>query len=175
MISPDHPDPEDLSLTPDLRPMTAIYLTRGDKVLLLYRIGSRVVGNSYTGSAGGHMEPDEISSARACVLRELQEETGLTSAALDHLQMRYATMRLKNGEIRQNYYFFAELRDEFDLGSSNEGRLQWFDLTEVDDLPMPFTAKYVIQHYVKTGRHTQLLYGGLTTENGVCFIPLEEF
>ena len=64
--------------------MTAIYLTRGDRILLLYRIGSRVVGNSYTGAAGGHMEPDEITSPEACVLRELQEETGLT-ARLDSI------------------------------------------------------------------------------------------
>lgn len=175
MVSPYHPDPEDDDLPPDLRPMTAIYLTRGDRLLLLYRIGSRVVGNSYTGSAGGHMEPDEYNCARACVLRELREETSLTPDALDGLAMRYVTMRLKGGEIRQNYYFFAELREGFEPTESSEGRLKWFSLDELDELPMPVTAKQVISHYIAEGRHTQLLYGGISTADGAVFTPLEEF
>lgn len=158
-----------------LRPMTAIYLTRGDKILLLYRMGSRVVGNSYTGTAGGHMEPDEITSPRACVLRELYEETGLTEAALEGLTMRYVTMRLKNGEIRQNYYYFAELREGCEPKESNEGRLEWFALDALGGLPMPFTARQMIDHYLQEGRHTQLLYGAISTENGAVFTPLEEF
>ena len=60
----------------NLRNMTSIYLRRVDKFLLLYRMGSRVIGDSYTGTAGGHMEESEINNPRACVLRELQEETG---------------------------------------------------------------------------------------------------
>ena len=39
-----------------LRNMTVIYLFRGEKVLLLYRQGGRVVNNVWTGSAGGHFE-----------------------------------------------------------------------------------------------------------------------
>lgn len=61
-----------------LRNMTAIYLFRGDKVLLLYRQGGRVVNDVWTGSAGGHFEKEELNDARACVLRELQEEGGYT-------------------------------------------------------------------------------------------------
>lgn len=175
MVSPYHPDAEEADVPSDLRLMTAIYLTRGDKILLLYRVGSRVVGNSYTGAAGGHMEPDEYNCARACVLRELREETGLTPDALDGLAMRYVTMRLKGGEIRQNYYFFAELRDGFDPVESNEGHLQWFTLDELAALPMPVTARQVLEHYVAEGRRTQLLYGGVSTADGAVFTPLEEF
>lgn len=175
MVSPYHPDAEDEDISPDLRPMTAIYLTRGDKLLLLYRMGSRVVGNSYTGSAGGHIEPEEYNCARACVLRELREETGLTPDALDGLAMRYVTMRLKGGEIRQNYYFFAELREGFDPPESSEGRLQWFSIDRLAALPMPVTAKQVIQHYIAEGRYTQLLYGGISTADGAIFTPMEEF
>lgn len=175
MVSPYHADPEDEDIPNDLRPMTAIYLTRGDKILLLYRIGSRVVGNCYTGAAGGHMEMEEYTCAGACVLRELREETGLTAEALDGLAMRYVTMRLKGGEIRQNYYFFAELREGFDPAESNEGRLQWFTLDELAALPMPVTAKQVLEHYVAEGRHTQLLYGGVSTAAGAVFTPMEEF
>lgn len=175
MTSPYHPEPEDEAVSPDLRPMTAIYLTRGDQILLLYRIGSRVVGNSYTGTAGGHMEADEFNSPCACVLRELNEETGLTSADLDGLSMRYITMRLKGGEVRQNYYFFAGLREDAVIRASNEGRLEWHDLDAIGQLPMPHTAKQVLQHYISQGCHNDLLYGAISQADEAAFIPLTEF
>lgn len=59
------------------RNMTSIYLVKDKKMLLLYRIGSRVIKNSYTGTAGGHFEKEELNDPKACVLRELLEETGL--------------------------------------------------------------------------------------------------
>lgn len=158
-----------------LRPMTAIYLTRGEKILLLYRIGSRVVGNSYTGSAGGHMEAEEFRSPEACVLRELQEETGLTADSLDHFRLRYITMRRKDGEVRQNYYYFAELKDGASVNDSNEGRLEWHDMNALDGLPMPVTARHVVDHYLQIGRYTDALYGGLTTAEGPVFAELNDF
>ena len=175
MRSPYHPESDDDTASPDLRPMTAIYLTRGEQILLLYRIGSRVVGNSYTGTAGGHMEADEYNSARTCVLRELREETGLSMSDIEGLAMRYVTMRLKGGEIRQNYYFFATLREGAEPHDSNEGRLEWFKLNALPDLPMPHTAKQVLLHYVREGRHSDLLYGVVSRQDDAVFTPLTEF
>ncbi len=57
-----------------LRNMTAIYLFKGENVLLLYRQGGKVVNNVWTGSAGGHFENDELNDAKSCVLRELHED-----------------------------------------------------------------------------------------------------
>jgi len=158
-----------------LRPMTAIYLTRGDKILLLYRIGSRVVGNSYTGAAVGHIEAEEYRDPQACVLRELQEETGLTEDVLDGLRLRYITMRNKAGEIRQNYYYFAALKDGIDVHNSTEGRLEWHDLNALADLPMPVTARHVVDHYIAVGRFTDKLYGGVTRSNGSVFTEMNDF
>ena len=158
-----------------LRPMTAIYLTRGDKILLLYRIGSRVVGNSYTGAAGGHIEAAEYRDPRACVLRELQEETGLTEDKLTGLSLRYITQRCKNGEIRQNYYYFAALKEGAAVHDSNEGRLEWHDLTALDALPMPVTARHVVDHYLTVGRFDDKLYGGITTAEGPVFAVMDDF
>ena len=39
-----------------LRNMTAVYLAKKDKVLMLYKEDGRVVNNVWTGSAGGHFE-----------------------------------------------------------------------------------------------------------------------
>ena len=44
-----------------LRNMTAIYLLKGDKVLLLFKQGGRVVTDVWTGSAGGHFEENELN------------------------------------------------------------------------------------------------------------------
>ncbi len=160
-----------------LRNMTSIYLRRGDKFLLLYRVGSKVIGNSYTGTAGGHMEESELNNPRACVMRELQEETGLTEQDVENLKLRYITLRLKNGEVRQNYYFFGELAEHVDAATlaSNEGELQWFEASEVENLNMPHSAKYMWLHYIKTGQYTDCLYGGATAENSVEFTELREF
>lgn len=160
-----------------LRNMTSLYLQQGNRLLLLYRIGSKVVRDSYTASAGGHFEKEELNDAKACVLRELYEETGLTDGEIQNLSLRYVTLRLKNDEIRQNYYFFADLADSDKVISSNEGRLKWFPMEELSEtMPdMPFTAHHVVTHYVKIGKDTDVLYAGIATESGVVFTEMKEF
>ena len=157
-----------------LRNMTSVYLTGEQGILCLYRIGSRVVSNRYIGSAGGHFESCELNDARACALRELQEELGLTEQDVENLKLRYITLRKMNGEIRQNYYFFGRLKQEREL-QSTEGNLRWIRDEEFTDLPMPVSAKHMILHYLKEGRNTDYLYAGITEENGTSFIPLMEF
>ena len=160
-----------------LRNMTGLYLRHGDKLLLLWRIGSKVVPDSYTASAGGHFEKEELNDAKTCVLRELYEETGLTEQDIENLSLRYITLRLKNDEIRQNYYFFADLKDDEKIPTSDEGNLKWFRMDELLETPpkMPFTAHYVVKHYLEIGKDTDKLYGGVSTEEGVVFTEMREF
>ena len=159
-----------------LRNMTAIYLFKGDKVLLLYRQGGRVVNNVWTGSAGGHFEEFELNDAKACILRELKEELSLGEKDIQNLSLRYVTLRMTKGEIRQNYYFFANIKECVqDELVSNEGKLQWFSITEINDLEMPYTAKYVVKHYCSIGQFSDKLYVGVTNEDGVEFTWLPEF
>ena len=127
----------------------------------------------WTGSAGGHFEPEELNDAKACVLREMREELGLMPDDLEGLSLRYVTLRSTNGEIRQNYYFFAKLKDTVeDNLTSNEGTCKWFSPEEIASLEMPFTAKYVVEHFFKAGYATGSLYVGVTTEEGVDFYDL---
>lgn len=158
-----------------LRNMTCIYLFRGGQVLLLYRQGSRVVNNVWTGSAGGHFEDCELNDARACVLRELHEELGLGPEDMDNLALRYVTLTRINGEIRQNYYFFADLKENVsDDLSSDEGISRWFSLEDTHSLEMPFTAKFVMEHFCAIGRHTDKLYAGIGNPDKVEFLELSE-
>ena len=157
-----------------LRNMTSVYLTGEQGILCLYRIGSRVANNKYIGSAGGHFEKEELNDARACILREMGEELGITEADVEDLRMRYITYRLKDGEIRQNYYFFGKLKENRELNSS-EGNLEWIPYEGFDNLNMPVSAKHMILHYLKVGRFDDRLYAGITQREGTCFVPMKEF
>lgn len=162
-----------------LRNMTSIYITReseGEKqMLLLYRIGSRVVAPSWCG-IGGHFEPEELNRAQDAALRELKEEIGLTGDNLQNLKLRYVTLRLKNGEIRQNYYFFADLKPGTEvILKSPEGNPQWVPYPELLKMEMPWTARFVVQHYLEKSRYDSVLYAGIAEPEGVEFRPLEEF
>lgn len=157
-----------------LRNMTSVYLTGEKGILCLFRIGSRVANNKYIGSAGGHFESGELNDARSCALREMREELGLTETDVKDLKLRYVTHRLKNGEIRQNYYFFGKLATDREL-QSTEGNLQWFTYEEAENLYMPTSAKHMMLHYLKTGRFDENLYAGITEEQGTRFVVMEEF
>lgn len=144
---------------PKQRNMASVFLTCGDKILLLFRKGSKVANNLWIASAGGHFEPEEVNDAKACALREMREELGLEESALSWLKLRYITLRRTAGEIRINYFFFAELLGGTQLPlQSPEGTLQWFDLEETGNLPQTFSGGAVLEHYRKGGRYDENLY-----------------
>ena len=157
-----------------LRNMTSLYLVEEDRILCLYRIGSRVANRKYVGSAGGHFELSELNDPRACVLREMEEELGVREEDVEGLKLRYITHRLVEGEIRQNYYFFGRLKEERELAST-EGQLRWVRFEEIPELPMPVSARHMILHYLETGRFTEEIYGGITEETGTNFVPMRSF
>ncbi len=158
-----------------LRNMTSVYILYNNKILLLFRQNGRVVNNVWVASAGGHFEEKELNDPKSCVLRELEEELGITGNALKNMALRYITLRRTKGEIRQNYYFFAELkRMDFEL-VSNEGVLKWFDISKVRNLEMPYTAKYVIEHYLEIGAFNNKIYSGIANGEQVIFTELQEF
>jgi 8-oxo-dGTP diphosphatase len=158
-----------------LRNMTSIYITNKDKLLLLYRIGSKVVQPSWCG-IGGHFEKDEVNNPKACVVREMLEETGITESDLKNIRLKYVTLRYKNNEIRQNYYFFADLANlELQLGYCSEGILEWIDISGLLDRGMPYTAKYVLKHYLEIGKNDNSIYAGIATDESTVFTELIDF
>lgn len=158
-----------------LRNMASIYIQCGNKILMLYRMGSRVVSPSWCG-IGGHFEKDELNDARACVIRELYEETGITENDISDLRLRYITLRLKDGEVRQNYYFFAQFSHNVPKEySCNEGILEWVDIKTILNREMPFSAKPCLTHFLSVGKYNKSLYAGSATKNGIGFVELLEF
>ena len=157
-----------------LRNMTSLYLVREGEILCLYRIGSRVANNKYVGAAGGHFEPEELNDPEKCILREMKEELDLSESDVEDLTLRYITIRLINGEIRQNYYFFARLKQNTDLVST-EGVLRWVPFEEMESLEMPVSAKPMIMHYLKEGRFTNHIYCGVTEADSTKFVIMQDF
>ena len=158
-----------------LRNMTGIYLSCNGQMLLLYRQGGRVVSNQWIASAGGHFEPEELNDPKACVLRELKEELNLTEDDLTGLRMRYIALRNTKGEIRQNYYYFADLKPEhYSLFTSNEGKCRWVDYADIMNYDMPLTARYVMDHYLRVGKYTDDLYGGVYDGTDYHFTEIRE-
>lgn len=158
-----------------LRNMAGIYIMDNDKMLLLFRIGSRVVQPSWC-NIGGHFENYELNDAKACVLRELHEETGITEEDISDLSLRYVTLRYINNEIRQNYYFFADLYNhDLQFPKCNEGILEWADFDRILEREMPFTAKEVLRHYLSVGKFTKDVFAGIATDKQVVFHELNKF
>lgn len=157
------------------RNMASVYLMCDNKFLLLKRQGSRVVNDVWIGSAGGHFEQNELNDAETCALRELEEELGLTVGDISNLQLRYITLRHTEDEIRVNYYFFANLENHDKELYSNEGKLAWFEVTEVRDLEMPFTAGFVMNHYINIGRYDNTIYAGVADGRAVVFTAMPKF
>jgi len=153
-----------------LRNMTGVYLTRGENFLLLHREGGRVVNNVYTGSAGGHFEESELNDPAACALREMREEISVTEDMISGFKLRYITLRRTDGEIRQNYYYFAELKDSVTRElESNEGRLKWVPFDKALSLEMPFSARFMVEHYLNIGRFSDELYAGVISGDKMVF------
>ena len=160
-------------MTTTLRNMTSVYIFKDDRVLLLYRQGGKVVNNVWTGSAGGHFEDYELNNPESCILRELKEELDIDRDSLEGLQLRYVTMRNVKGEIRQNYYYFADLNKDYSKTiQSNEGISKWFPADEIINLEMPYTAKYVVEHYLTTGRFSNDIFVGVADGQKVRFVTM---
>lgn len=161
-------------MNPTLRNMTSLFFVREDGLLCLYRIGSRVANHLYVGACGGHFGESELSSPESCVLREMREELGLLPNDIEDLTLRYMTVRYMGREIRQNYYFFAKLKGERAL-SSTEGDLHFFTWEELKAVPMPVSARHMMDHYLEVGRFDENLYAGITEPRGSRFVKLQHF
>lgn len=156
-----------------LRNMTSLYIVLEDGLLLLRR-NSGIAKNLCTGTAGGHFEPKEMNDPFACLLRETKEELGLKPEDFSEINLRYIALKAVPGEVRQNYYYFAKLREPQKAESlvSNEGELTKIKFEDILALPMPFCPKFVLDHWLSVGRFDKKLYGGTAEENDLKFSPM---
>lgn len=157
------------------RLMTSIFLVRDDRLLLLYRIGSSAIPDSWVG-IGGHIEPEEIGDPTAAALRELGEEVALTPEEISDLSLRYVAFRDTGDELRSTFYFTADLRPGVAAPTScPEGELRWFDIgPEITTLSMPPTASVALGHWLAEGRHDDHLRSIVMTATGPQVLSLAQ-
>jgi 8-oxo-dGTP diphosphatase len=112
-------------------PRTLMFLTRGDKILLLKGAENKRLWAGLYNGIGGHIEQGEdiITSAQ----RELLEETGLGS---DNLWL--CGIATVDTQINPGVCIFI-FKGECPFGEpvpSNEGSLEWIEAAEIHTLPL---------------------------------------
>ena len=116
---------------------TLIYITRGSDCLFIRKTRiSDMNLDKYLG-IGGHFESDE--SPEECVLRELKEESGITSSMIGDFRYR-GLITFISSEYPTEYMhvFTASVAENFELPerACDEGELCWVPLTDINDLPI---------------------------------------
>ena len=64
--------------------------------------------------------------------------------------------------------------EHYALFSSNEGKCKWVDDPDIMNYDMPLTVRYVMEHYLRTGRYTDCLYAAVSDGTGFQFTELKE-
>jgi 8-oxo-dGTP diphosphatase len=125
-------------------PRSLIFITRGDKILLLKGSpNKRIWANRYNG-IGGHIERSETILMGA--KRELLEETGLV---LENLWL-CGTVAVDAGEIGILLFVFrGECPDDARISSSHEGSLEWANIQSVNNLPLVEDLPFLLPRVMK--------------------------
>ena len=149
-----------------LRNLTTIYIFNEDNVLLIQRTGSRVFKGTLWSGIGGHFDCDEMNDPIKCILRELYEETGIQKDDITNLKLRYITTRKADKEIRQQYIFFANMKNtNKNIIACDEGEISWINTEDLFNRKMSFTNSECLKHYFEEGFKDDTIYSGAVNVN----------
>ena len=111
---------------------TLCYIEKENQYLMMHRVKKeKDINKDKWVGIGGHFEEDE--SPEECLLREVSEETGLKL-----LNYRLRGIITFISDRWQTEYMFLYTADRFEgeVGSCDEGNLEWVDKARVYELPI---------------------------------------
>ena len=160
------------------RMLAVAFLFEKNSLLLMERSPQASLFPGQWVPIGGHLEVSEIATPHDACLREIAEETGLSPKDVDDLSLRYIMHRMRDDEIRTQYVYFGHARSRHVQGNE-EGKLYWVPLTDVLDLDMSATTRFIFQHYMEIGINSQSTFiGALEGRSGaptVNWIPISDW
>ena len=135
------------------------FLRYENEVLLMHRsIHKKIAPGLWAGIGGGILESEMSSPITAC-LREIEEETGITEAQIEALNLRYFVLldRVDNrGTLDSVYYFAGVLKEKPPLIETPEGKLHWGKLKDGVNLPMSTFMKAIYLHWIENLHDTNI-------------------
>lgn len=141
----------------DLR-YTLCFLTRGENVLMLHR--NKPPNQGLWNGVGGRLEPNE--SARACVVREVHEETGFHLAGVRFAgYLTWEGFEIPPGGI----FIFTAAAPPGEPSACREGQLAWKPRKWVFSSPEVVSNIHVFGPYVLGGAKPQVYH--FIYQNGI--------
>jgi len=154
------------------RILIGAFLTYQNKVLLMKRGLHKKIAPGLWSCIGGHLEAEEIINPRqinhtAAIYREIKEEANIDEKDILNLDLRYISMRIDkdDNEIRAAYYYIGKVTQEFEPPYCDEGVFYWTDIKDIIDLPMSFSIKEIVKHWVNNPESNNIFLFGINKNN----------
>lgn len=157
---------------------TCAFLENNGYFLLIKRAPDRDVNPNLWSGIGGKIEPSEINDPFSACVREIKEETGITSKNIDDLKLRYIIIRKYKDVIRQSYIYFGKVNTK-SFSDTDEGTLYWIPKEELMHKQYTPTYSKMIEHYLSSEANANSIFVGIAESvDGnlkMCWSKVEDF
>lgn len=129
-----------------LKKAATLCILRSYKGLLLLRRSKEPHLGKYI-PIGGRLDPFETPAQAS--IREVYEETNISLAGVSLVGIMTETSPTKFNWI--NYIYVSDIDPEIHFVQSDEGTLEWIEISRLDTIPTPTTDRYIYE-YVARGK-----------------------
>jgi 8-oxo-dGTP diphosphatase len=136
-----------------LIPRSLIFITLGNKLLLIKGDEAKHLWAGQYNGIGGHIEQGE--DIHSAAQRELLEETGITTSKLLLCGINIINTKTNPGIC---LFIFKGETEKSDLIRSNEGALRWFDVSDLGDLPLVADLPVLIPKILSTKKGDPIFF-----------------